>query len=268
RTLAITLYGDLDVSVINALPPGRKPIVTKAIEEDKRGWLYSFIKEKIKLKQQAYIIYPVIEESFALDLEGAKKMYAQLKGGVFKDFSLGLIHGRLKDREQEEIMSGFKNGKIQVLIATTILEVGIDVPNATVMVIEHAQRFGLSQLHQLRGRIGRGSAESFCILVSAGQTPDSKARLEAMVKYSDGFAISEQDLKIRGPGEFFGSRQHGLSELKIGNPLTQMQLLKKAREAAINLVKKDQLLAQRQNLALKEKLLQRFPEYEKLIVVG
>jgi len=268
RTLAITLYGDLDVSVINSLPPGRKPIVTKAISEEKKGWLYSFLKEKLKLGQQAYIIYPVIEESFALDIEGAKKMFTQLKEGALKDYSLGLIHGRLKDREQENIMAAFKSGKIQVLVATTILEVGIDVPNATVMIIEHAERFGLSQLHQLRGRIGRGSEESFCILAWAAETQDSKARIEAMVKYSDGFAISEQDLKIRGPGEFFGSRQHGLSELKIGNPLAQMQLLKKAREAAITLIKKDPQLTERQNLALKEKLLQRFPEYEKLIVVG
>ncbi|MDD4899621.1 MAG: ATP-dependent DNA helicase RecG [Candidatus Omnitrophica bacterium] len=268
RTLAITLYGDLDVSVINSLPPGRKPIVTKAISEEKKSWLYSLLEEKLRLGQQAYIIYPVIEESFALDIEGAKKMFAQLKEGALKDYSLGLIHGRLKDREQENIMAAFKSGKTQVLVATTILEVGIDVPNATVMVIEHAERFGLSQLHQLRGRIGRGSEESFCVLVWAAETQDSKARIEAMVKYSDGFAIAEQDLKIRGPGEFFGSRQHGLSELKIGNPLAQMQLLKKAREAAIALIKKDPQLAERQNLALKEKLLQRFPEYEKLIVVG
>ena len=268
RTLAITLYADLDISVINELPPGRKPIDTKSIGEAQRDWLYSFLKEKISHKQQGYIIYPVIEESFALDLEGAKNMYAQLKEGLFKDFNLGLIHGRLKDQEQQKIMSEFKSGRIQILVATTILEVGIDVPNATVMVIEHAERFGLSQLHQLRGRIGRGSEESFCVLVSTNRTKEAAARLEAMVKYRDGFAIAEQDLKIRGPGEFFGSRQHGLTELRIGNPLTQMQLLKKAKEEAVKLVEKDPYLASRQNLILKEKLLQRFPEYEKLIVVG
>ena len=163
-------------------------------------------------------------------------------------------------------MSGFKSGKIQLLVATTVLEVGIDVAGATVMVIEHAERFGLSQLHQLRGRIGRGAYESTCILISDANTPEAEARLEAMVKYQDGFFIAEEDLKIRGPGEFFGKRQHGLTELKIGNPLTQLQLLKRAREEAINLINSDPHLEARQNVLLKEKLLHRFPEYEKLVM--
>ena len=268
RTLAITLYGDLDISVINELPLGRKPISTQRIGSDRKDWLYSLIKENIRSGRQVYVIYPIIEESFALDLLSAKKMYAEFKHNIFPEFNVDLIHGRLKQTQQDRIMSEFREGRIQILIATTVLEVGIDVANATVMVIEHAERFGLSQLHQLRGRIGRGPYASVCILVSNASSPEAKARLSAMVSYSDGFRIAEEDLKIRGPGEFFGKRQHGLTELKIANPLTQMQLLKRAREEAIKVINTDSRLEARQNVLLKEKLLQRFPEYEKLMVVG
>jgi ATP-dependent DNA helicase RecG len=268
RTLAITLYGDLDVSVINELPPGRKPIQTQWITSSKRDWFYGFIKEKVLSGRQVYIVYPLIEESYALDLLSAKKMYAEFKNNLFKDFQVGLIHGKLKQKEQDRMMSGFNRGKLQILIATTILEVGIDVANASVMVIEHAERFGLSQLHQLRGRIGRGKDQSFCILISDADSLEAKARIEAMVNYSDGFRIAEEDLKIRGPGEYFGSRQHGLTGLKLANPLTQMQLLKRAREEAIKLVDRDPRFEAKPNLLLKDKLLQRFPEYEKLMLVG
>jgi ATP-dependent DNA helicase RecG len=268
RTLAITLYGDLDVSVINQLPPGRKPISTQWITSSKRQWLYGFIKEKVSCGRQVYIVYPLIEESYALDLLSAKKMYEEFKNNVFKNFKVGLIHGKLKQKEQNRMMSGFNAGKLQILIATTVLEVGIDVANASIMVIEHADRFGLSQLHQLRGRIGRGEDESFCILISDVDSPEAKARIDAMVNYSDGFRIAEEDLKIRGPGEYFGSRQHGLTGLKIANPLTQMQLLKRAREEAVKLVSQDPHLQNRPNVLLKEKLLQRFPEYEKMMLVG
>jgi len=268
RTLAITLYGDLDISVIKEMPPGRKPITTKWITSDKREWLYGFIKENILKGRQVYIVYPIIEESYNLDLLSARQMYRELKENVFKEFKVELIHGRLKESEQDRIMSSFKKGEIQVLVATTVLEVGIDVDNVSVMVIEHAERFGLSQLHQLRGRIGRGIYDSTCILVSDTNTPEGIARLSAMVEYNDGFRIAEADLKIRGPGEFFGSRQHGLCELKIANPLTQMQLLKKAREEAGRLLSIDPHLNARQNIMLKEKLLQRFPEYEKLMLVA
>jgi hypothetical protein len=229
---------------------------------------YEIAKGELKGGNQAYIIYPVIEESYALDMAGAKKMYGQLKVGEFKEFRVGLIHGRLKQKEQDQIMLKFKNKELDILVSTTVLEVGIDIPNATCMIVEHAQRFGLAQLHQLRGRVGRGVAESFCILISDAESQEAKARIDAMVKYNDGFRIAEEDLKIRGPGEFFGERQHGLAELKIANPLTQMQLLKKAREEAIKLTNIDPRLETRQNVLLKEKLLQRFPEYEKLMVVG
>jgi len=268
RTLAITLYGDLDISVIKEMPPGRKPITTKWITPDQREWLYGFIKENILKGRQVYIVYPIIEESYNLDLLSARQMYRELKENVFKEFKVELIHGRLKESDQDRIMSSFKKGEIQVLVATTVLEVGIDVDNVSVMVIEHAERFGLSQLHQLRGRIGRGIYDSTCILVSDTNTPEGIARLSAMVEYNDGFRIAEADLKIRGPGEFFGSRQHGLCELKIANPLTQMQLLKKAREEAGRLLSIDPHLNARQNIMLKEKLLQRFPEYEKLMLVA
>ena len=268
RTLAITLYGDLDISIIKELPPGRLPVKTLHFRQEEKSKAYAIVKEELKQGKQGYIIYPVIEESYALDIAGAKKMYAELKSGEFKKFNLGLIHGRLKHPEQDEIMLKFKNRELDILVATTVLEVGIDIPNATCMLIEHAERFGLSQLHQLRGRIGRGKEESFCLLISDIETQEASWRLKALVEYNDGFRIAEEDLKIRGPGEFFGARQHGLTELKIGNPLTQMQLLKRAREEAIRLINIDPHLELRQNIGLKERLLQRFPEYEKLILVG
>ncbi|HTY44794.1 MAG TPA: ATP-dependent DNA helicase RecG [Patescibacteria group bacterium] len=268
RTLAITIYGDLDISVITELPAGRKPVVTKWVGPDKREWLYGFIRQQVEAGRQAYVVYPLIEESYKLDLLSAEKMYVQFKKNIFKECTVGLIHGKLKETEQDKIMTAFEEGKIQILIATTVLEVGIDVANASVMVVEHAERFGLSQLHQLRGRIGRGPYESFCVLVSGAGTPEAKARLTAMTKHSDGFAIAEEDLRIRGPGEFFGRRQHGLGELGIADPLSQMQLLREARQEAIKLIAGDPGLQEKQNAQLKEKLAQRFPEYDNLMVVG
>ncbi len=268
RTLAITLYADLDVSVITQMPVGRKPIKTEWITSFKREWLYEIIRNTINHGRQVYVVYPIIEESFTLDLLSAKKMYGEFQGNLFKEFRVGLIHGKLKQKEQDRIMSDFKLGKLQILIATTVLEVGIDVPNATLMVIEQAERFGLSQLHQLRGRVGRGEHESICVVVSDASGADAKSRLASLIKYTDGFKIAEEDLKIRGPGEYFGIRQHGLTGLRIGNPLTQLQLLKKAKEETLRLVNIDPNLESRLNLSLKQKLIQRFPEYEKMIVVG
>ena len=268
RTLAITLYGDLDVSIINELPPGRLPVKTMQFSEKNKSQAYEIAKAQLRQGSQAYIVYPAIEESYVLDILGAKKMYNELKSGEFKEFKLGLIHGRLKQSEQDEIMLKFKQKELDVLVSTTVLEVGIDIANATCMIVEGAERFGLSQLHQLRGRVGRGRQESFCMLISDAGTPQAKVRLAAMLKYNDGFRVAEEDLKIRGPGEFFGLHQSGLSELKIANPLTQMQLLKKAREEAIKLINIDPCLGLRQNVLLKEKLLQRFPEYDKLMLVG
>jgi ATP-dependent DNA helicase RecG len=268
RTLAITLYGDLDVSVIRHLPPGRGRIKTVCFTKEKQSRAYAIAREQISAGNQAYIVYPVIEESFALDIAGAEKMYEEFKRGEFRQFRLGLIHGRMKQSEQEEAMAKFKNRELDALVSTTVLEVGIDVPSATCMIVEHAERFGLSQLHQLRGRVGRGALESFCVLVSGAVTETSQARMQAMSSYSDGFKIAEEDLKIRGPGDYFGSRQHGLTVLRIANPLTQLQLLKSAREEAVKIAASDPGLVSAQNALLKEKLFRSFPEYEKMMVVG
>lgn len=268
RTLAITLYGDLDISIINEMPLGRKPVKTLSFSESEKSKAYDIAKSQLKLKKQTYIIYPVIEESYALDIAGAKKMYAELKKGYFKEFKLGLIHGKLKDQEQAEIMLKFKRRELDLLISTTVLEVGIDISNATCMIIEHAERFGLAQLHQLRGRVGRGEDESICVLLSDAYTQEAKSRIAAMVKHNDGFRIAEEDLKIRGPGEFFGKRQHGLAELRIANPLTQMQLLKRAREEAVKLLGSDRNLQARPNALLKDKLSQRFRSLIRLEIVS
>ncbi len=268
RTLAITLYGDMDISVINELPPGRLPVETMSFSENARGEAYAIARDQLRQGRQGYIIYPVIEDSYALDIAGAKRRYEELSRGEFRGFRVGLLHARLKQKEQDETMSKFKEKKLDLLVATTVLEVGIDIPNATCMIIEEAERFGLAQLHQLRGRVGRGGLESFCVLVSDNSRPEANARLESLVKYSDGFRIAEEDLKLRGPGEFFGRRQHGLAELRIANPLTQMQLLKRSREEAVNLVKNDSRLELKANVPLREELLKRFPEYDRLILVG
>jgi ATP-dependent DNA helicase RecG len=268
RTLAITLYGDLDISVIDELPRGRGSIKTMLFKQSEKPRVYELAKEQVRKGNQVYIIYPVIEESYALDIAGAENMYEEFRQGVFRDLRLGLIHGRMPRKEQDLIMQKFKAKELDILVSTSILEVGIDIPNATCMIVQYAERFGLSQLHQLRGRIGRGAQDSLCLLISDAVTIDAKARLEALVKYINGFYIAEEDLKIRGPGEFFGQRQHGLTELRIGDPLKQMQLLKLAREEAIKLIRLDPNLELKQNAELKKKLLERFPEYDKLLMVA
>lgn len=268
RTLAITMYGDLDCSVIRHMPAGRKPVKTLCVAQAEREKAYITVKKEVAQGGQAYIVFPVIEESYALDIKGAEKMYEELRHGIFRTCRVGLLHGRLKQSQQDHVMAQFKKHELDILAATTILEVGIDIAEASCMVIEHAERFGLSQLHQLRGRVGRGERESLCILVADASTDEARARLEAMVAYNDGFKIAEEDLKIRGPGEFFGARQHGLSDLKIGDPLTQLHLLKRARDEAIRLVRADPRLSLREHLCVREKLTQRFPGYETLVMVG
>ncbi len=218
RTLALTLYGDLDVSVIDELPPGRTPIKTVVRGEESRLKVYRFLREQIGAGRQAYVVYPLVEESEKLALKAAVAMAERLRRDIFPDLGVGLLHGRLKADERERVMSQFAAGRLPILVATTVIEVGIDVPNATVMVIEQAERFGLSQLHQLRGRVGRGAHESFCILM-AGQegTEEARRRLEVMCETNDGFAIARRDLEIRGPGEFLGTRQSGLPDLRVGD---------------------------------------------------
>ncbi len=236
RTLALTLYGDLDVSIIDELPPGRRPIVTRHVTEDGIEQVWSFLKQKVEEGRQAYVVYPVIEESETNAMKAAEKMYAHLSGEVFPQLRIGLMHGRLTPSEKEAAMERFKSGETQVLVSTTVIEVGIDVPNATVMVIEEAERFGLSQLHQLRGRVGRGAEQSYCILVTGKLNDIGRERIRTMVESGDGFYIAEMDLKLRGPGEFFGTKQSGLPALRIANILRDAEILEIARRDAANLM--------------------------------
>jgi ATP-dependent DNA helicase RecG len=232
RTLALTIYGDLDVSVIDELPPGRKPIKTKHVTEDRLEQVYSFLKQQIELGRQAYVVYPVIEESETQAMKAAQKMYKQLSHIVFPGIPIGLLHGRLSPDDKESVMAGFKQGEIKILVSTTVIEVGVDVPNATVMVIEQAERFGLSQLHQLRGRVGRGAEQSYCILVTGRLNDAARERIRTMVESNDGFYIAEMDMKLRGPGEFFGTRQSGLPAFRIGNIVRDADVLEVARNEA------------------------------------
>lgn len=240
RSMAMLVYGDLDLSVIDEMPPGRKRTATFWRRENRREKIYSFLKEKIKEGRQAYIVCPLIEASEEMpDLISAEDLYKQLRTGFFAEFNLALLHSGIKEDEKKEIMLQFRNGKIDILIATTVIEVGVDVSNASLMVIENAERFGLAQLHQLRGRVGRGRDQAYCILISNPPGEEAEKRLEIMTKSSDGFYIAEEDLKMRGPGEFFGTRQHGLDDLKVGSLTEDQALLEKARAEAIALVESD-----------------------------
>ena len=234
RTLALTLYGDLDLSVLDELPPGRTPIITRQVTDDQSTKVWDFVRKQVTAGHQAYIVYPVIAENEESELKAAIKMYRELSGKVFADLKVGLLHGRLEADLKDQVMRMFQTGELQILVATTVIEVGVDVPNATVMVIEHAERFGLAQLHQLRGRIGRGAAKSYCVLMTGGKvTEEGQRRLQAMVDTNDGFKIAELDLELRGPGEFFGTRQAGMPDFRVANIIRDAQLLEAAkREAA------------------------------------
>ncbi len=234
RTLALTLYGDLDLSVLDELPPGRTPIVTRRITDDRSNEVWDFVRKQVTKGHQVYVVYPVIAENEESEVKAAVKMYRELSGKIFADMKVGLLHGRLDSDLKDQVMKMFQRGDLQILVATTVIEVGVDVPNATVMVIEHAERFGLAQLHQLRGRIGRGAAKSFCILMTGGKvTEEGERRLEAMTKTNDGFQIAELDLELRGPGEFFGTKQAGMPDFRVANLIRDRQLLEMAkREAA------------------------------------
>jgi ATP-dependent DNA helicase RecG len=234
RTLALTLYGDLDVSVLDEMPPGRMPIVTRRVSDDRAAEVWGFVRKQVAAGHQAYVVYPVIEENEETQLKAAIKMYKELSNKIFPGLKVGLLHGRLEADLKEQVMRLFQKGELDILVATTVIEVGVDVANATVMVIEHAERFGLAQLHQLRGRIGRGSAKSYCILMTGGKvSEDGERRLDAMVRTTDGFEIAELDLELRGPGEFFGTRQAGLPSFQVANLIRDRQLLEAAKlEAA------------------------------------
>ncbi len=238
RTLALTLYGDLDLSVLDELPPGRTPVVTRSLPDERAPEVWDFVRKQIAAGHQAYVVYPVIEENPAKteerEVKAAEQMHRQLREKIFPNLHVGLLHGRLDADEKEHVMREFQQGKIEILVATTVIEVGVDVPNATVMVIEHADRFGLAQLHQLRGRIGRGAAKSYCVLMRGGKvSEEGERRLDAMVRSNDGFQIAELDLELRGPGEFFGTKQAGIPSFRVANIIRDRQLLEAAkREAA------------------------------------
>jgi ATP-dependent DNA helicase RecG len=233
RTLALTLYGDLDISVLDELPPGRTPIVTRRVSDERASEVWEFVRKQVAGGHQAYIVYPVIEENHENELKAAMRMYKELSQRVFPELKLAVLHGRMEADLKDQIMRLFQRGEIQILVSTTVIEVGVDVANASVMVIEHAERFGLSQLHQLRGRIGRGAAKSFCVLMTGGKvSEDGDRRLDAMVRTNDGFQIAELDLELRGPGEFFGTKQAGIPSFRVANLLRDRQLLEAAKREA------------------------------------
>ena len=235
RTLALILYGDLDISIIDELPPGRKPVKTYAVKGELRKRVYDFIYKNIKNGMQAYVICPLVEETEKSDLENAQELADKLRA-AYPDINVGLMHGRMKAKDKDQVMQSFENGTTDLLVATTVIEVGVNVPNANVMVIENAERFGLSQLHQLRGRIGRGKDQAHCVLITDADTDITKKRMETMCASNDGFYISEQDLKLRGPGDFFGTRQHGLPEMRIANLFEDKDILRLSQRAAKQLI--------------------------------
>ncbi len=267
RSLALTLYGDLDVSVLDERPPGRRPVTTLLRNASAHDKVMAFLDREIGKGRQGYIVYPIIEDSEKLALKAATTMYEELSSGVLKERRLALLHGRIGAAERDEIMRKFRDGEIDVLVATTVIEVGIDVPNATVMIVEHPERFGLSQLHQLRGRVGRGAEESYCIMVGRGG-PDSAARLQVMVDTDDGFEIARADLQLRGMGDLFGERQSGLPMFRVADPIRDEQLNVLAREAADAVMEKDPELQAPEHRALRKVLGQRYSRAMALFRVG
>ena len=263
RTLALIIYGDLDVSVIDQLPPGRLPVKTVLVGESKRQRMYGFVREQIRQGRQAYIVCPAIEtdpESADADLKRVVEYAEGLQKQVFPDLRVGLVHGRMKAKDKEAAMAAFARGETHILVSTTVVEVGVDVANATLMIVENADRYGLSQLHQLRGRVGRGKHQSWCVLVSDNRSPETRARLKVLVNTADGFRIAEEDLKLRGPGDFFGRRQHGLPALRMADLNTDTRVLKEARDAAASLLSADPDLSRPEHRPLLEKVRRLFEE--------
>lgn len=265
RTLALIVHGDLDVSIIDELPPGRKKIETYVKSDRDREDIYDFTKDQIDQGRQAYIVCPLVEESETLNIKSATELYEDLSVGEFSDYRVSLLHGKMKAKEKDKIMIDFKDGKSDILISTTVIEVGVNIPNSSIMIIENSERFGLAQLHQLRGRIGRGEYESFCILMNNGKGKVAKERMDIMERTNDGFLISEKDLEIRGPGEFFGIRQHGLPELKITKLPRDINILKAAQDTSFEILKKDPNLELKEHRGLKYKVKEMFND-ESLII--
>ena len=262
RTLALIIYGDLDVSVIDELPPGRMPVKTVLVGESKRQRMYGFVRDQVKEDRQVYIVCPAVEENpeGAWDLKAVTEYARVLGEQVFPDLRVGLVHGRMKAKEKEAAMAAFTAGETNILVSTTVIEVGVDVPNASLIIIENADRFGLSQLHQLRGRVGRGKHQSWCVLVSDNRSPDTRARLKVLTQTNDGFKIAEEDLKLRGPGDFFGQRQHGLPALRVADLETDTRVLKEAQDAAAEVLTSDPGLTEPEHRPLLEKVRRLFEE--------
>ncbi|MDY6820935.1 MAG: ATP-dependent DNA helicase RecG [Deferribacterota bacterium] len=269
RSLALTFYGDLDISIIDEMPPGRKEVITKAYEEKDIEKVYEFVSRELKKGFKAYFIYPLISESEKIALKDATRNYEKLQNIFGRDI-VGLLHGKLSANEKRELISSFKYGKIKVLVSTTVVEVGVDIKEATIMVIENAERFGLSQLHQLRGRIGRNEYQSYCLLVYNGKnlSEEARKRIEALVKCSDGFKISETDLELRGPGDFFGVKQSGLPDFKFSNIVRDLLILNRARKDALDILEDDPQLEKKENFIIKNTLLNRWSKKLELINIG
>lgn len=265
RSLAIILYGDLDLSVIDELPPGRKPVDTCVVNDSYNQRVYNFLRKQINEGRQVYVVCPLVEENEELDLNSVEKLYEEYKK-EFKDYNVAILHGKMKNKEKDAIMQEFKENKINILISTTVIEVGISVPNATVMVIENADRFGLAALHQLRGRVGRGSEASYCILKSNNKSAIARQRLDIMRRSSDGFEIAQKDLELRGPGDFFGVRQSGMPEFKLANLLTDTKILEKTQEAVKEIIEKDKKLELEENAKIKYALYDKYGEQLRNIV--
>ena len=258
RSLMLTVFGDMDTSLLKEKPEGREPVTTYWADEGKRDAIYEFIRDEIKKGRQAFIVYPRIKETGRLDLRSAEEMYDRLRHEVFSDIRLALVHGRMNPLDRKKVMDDFRGGKYDVLVATTVIEVGVDVPNVTVMLVENSERYGLAQLHQLRGRIGRGKHASYCILLGDAKTEASAQRLSTMAEVDDGFEIAQKDLDIRGPGEFLGTRQSGLPELRVGNIVRDFSIMEEAREEAFNLVSEDPHLTDPHNAGIRQSINERF----------
>lgn len=260
RTLSLILYGDLDISIIDEMPPGRKNIKTYVVDKSKKDRVYKFLIEQIKKGRQAYIVCPLVEESEPVDIISATETYYHLKNGILNEFKLGLLHGKMRPNDKDDIMEKFINREIDVLISTTVIEVGVNVPNSNIIIIQNAERFGLAQLHQLRGRVGRGIHQSYCILINEGNNKVANQRMKAIESTNDGFKISEMDLKLRGPGEIIGTKQHGLPDLKIANLLRDISILKEAQYISSFIIKNEYLNNNKEYIHIKEKLIDTFKE--------